>query len=157
MKYVNTNLNYNVKVKLTNEGKQIYKDYYDNEPPTLSIDNEGYATFQMHDFMNIFGHYLHMGTTKMPCETNIQIQYSEQYRPFDNTDELIEFWNKKQGITKATTDCPYIWIKEKSTGDKELITGYTKQSVLLNGSRIPLSTLFERHVFLDNTVIGIEL
>jgi len=156
MKYVNTNLNYNIKVKLTKQGKQIYKDYYNNDPPLLYLDYRGYATFQIHDFMNIFGPHLTMGNNNLPCETAIQIEYQEKYRPFNNIDELIAFWNKKQRITKDTTDCPSIWIKEKETGDKELITGYTKQSVLLNGSHIPLSTLFERYVFLDDTPIGIE-
>ena len=158
MRYISTNLNYNIKVKLTNQGKQTYHLYHydDKDPPTLSVDDEGYSTFQIHEFMSIFGTQFHMGNNNLPCETDIQIQCPEQHRPFNNTDELIEFWNKKQGIIKDTTDCPFIWIKEKETGDKELITGYTNETVLLSGSHIPLSTLFERYVFLDNTPIGIE-
>ena len=37
------------------------------------VDEEGYTRFQMHDFINTFGEYIHVGC-EMPCEPTIQIQ-----------------------------------------------------------------------------------
>ena len=72
-RFKDANLNEYIKVKLTAKGKQIYKDYYDNDPPTLDVDDEGYAKFQMWDFMQIFGEHISMGGP-MICETNVKIQ-----------------------------------------------------------------------------------
>ena len=72
-RFKDANLNDYIKVKLTDKGKQFYNDYYDNDPPTLDIDDEGYSKFQMWDFMRIFGEHIHMGGP-MICETNVKIQ-----------------------------------------------------------------------------------
>ena len=80
IKYRNSNLNYYIKIKLTEEGRIIYKKYYAKyncEAPKLNIDNEGYAQFQIHDFMHIFGERLFMGAT-LPCETYCKIQVKEE-------------------------------------------------------------------------------
>lgn len=78
IKYRNSNLNYYIKIKLTEEGRIIYKKHYAKyncEAPKLNIDNEGYVQFQIHDFMHIFGERLFMGAT-LPCETYCKIQVS---------------------------------------------------------------------------------
>lgn len=60
-KYVKTNLNLYIKVKLNKYGKQIHHDYWRdicrdaNVPYELEVDEEGYTSFQIHDFMHIFG------------------------------------------------------------------------------------------------------
>lgn len=80
IKYRNSNLNYYIKIKLTEEGRIIYKKYYAKyncEAPKLNIDNEGYVQFQIHDFMHIFGERLFMGAT-LPCETYCKIQVKEE-------------------------------------------------------------------------------
>lgn len=65
-KYVKTNLNLYVKVKLNDYGKEIHYNYYKDickavdVPYKLEIDEEGYSSFQIHDFMNIFGEHSHM-------------------------------------------------------------------------------------------------
>ena len=66
-KFVKTNLNLYIKVKLNDYGKKIHYDYWKDIcsdthiPYDLEIDEEGYSTFQMHDFMNTFGEYAHHG------------------------------------------------------------------------------------------------
>ena len=60
-KFVKTNLNYHIKVKLNDYGKQIHHDYWKdicrdaNVSYKLEVDEEGYSSFQIHDFMHIFG------------------------------------------------------------------------------------------------------
>lgn len=80
-KYCDTNLNYYIKVKLTEEGRIIYKKHYAKyncEAPKLNIGDEGYVQFQIHEFMNIFGERLFMGAT-LPCETNCKIQVKDEW------------------------------------------------------------------------------
>lgn len=80
-KYCDTNLNYYIKIKLTEEGRIIYKKHYAKyncEAPKLNIDDEGYVQFQIHEFMNIFGERLFMGAT-LPCETNCKIQVKDEW------------------------------------------------------------------------------
>ena len=73
--YVKTNLNYHIKVKLNDYGKQIHYDYWKdicrdaNVQYKLEVDDEGYSSFQIHEFMNLFGEYAHLGA-KPFLETN---------------------------------------------------------------------------------------
>ena len=81
--YVETNLNYYIKVKLTEYGKQVHREYWKpvcndvrlayKEP---EVDSDGYSSFQMHDFINVFGKHMTMGAP-LVCETNVLIQRSK--------------------------------------------------------------------------------
>lgn len=75
------NLNEYIKVKLTDKGKEIYRNYWhdidDEDVPTLDTDEEGYCKFQLWHFMRIFGEHFSMGGG-YPCETNVKIQIWEK-------------------------------------------------------------------------------
>lgn len=116
--YKNTNFNYRIKVKLTKEGKSIYEKHYadfDCEAPTLEIDKEGYSKFQIHNFMNIFGKNLFMGS-KLPCLMNCKIQVEDEWHfvknnVFPKTQETILI----QALKK---------YKNEDVFYHELVTGY---------------------------------
>lgn len=65
------NLNDNIKVKLTEHGKDIYYHQYDRtnaflgrelcKPSYPKVDEDGYTTFQLWCFMELYG--AHMGMT----------------------------------------------------------------------------------------------
>ena len=65
---IKINLNETVKVKLTDLGKYIYFHRFDAinaragetviQPRWPKIDENGYTTFQLWDFMNIYGEHL---------------------------------------------------------------------------------------------------
>lgn len=65
------NINEYVKVKLTDYGKEIFYHQYDNfnktygkeiiKPRYPEVDSDGYTSFQLWDFMNIYGKYFDMG------------------------------------------------------------------------------------------------
>lgn len=80
-RFRDVNLNEYIKVKLTDKGKEIYRNYWhdldDEHVPTLNIDEEDYCKFQLWEFMRIFGEHFHMGGG-MPCETNVKIQIREK-------------------------------------------------------------------------------
>ena len=64
------NLNDTVKVRLTDLGKDIYYHQYDNlnrqagraicEPKFPDVDEEGYTSFQLWDFIRLYGGYIGM-------------------------------------------------------------------------------------------------
>jgi hypothetical protein len=76
-RFRDVNLNEYIKVKLTDKGKEIYRNHYhdidDEYVPTLDTDEEGYCKFQLWEFMHIFGEHFYMGGG-LPCETNVKIQ-----------------------------------------------------------------------------------
>jgi len=80
-RFRDVNINEFIKVKLTDKGKEIYRNYYndidDEYVPTLDVDEEGFCKFQLWEFMRIFGEHFHMGGD-LPCETNVKIQIREK-------------------------------------------------------------------------------
>lgn len=77
-------LNDSIKVKLTDYGKYIYtahleriNEYYGKRVIRYTKpkeDAEGYSTFQLWDFMNIFGNCLFMGNTEIVIE-NLEFEF----------------------------------------------------------------------------------
>lgn len=83
-KYVKTNLNLYIKVKLNDYGKKIHRDYWKdtyeaiNHSYKLDIDEEGYSTFQIWDFMNIFGEYSCLGGKPFLETNNVLVERSKK-------------------------------------------------------------------------------
>lgn len=81
--FVKTNLNYHIKVKLNDYGKQIHHDYWKDickECDTtyeLKVDKEGYSMFQIHDFMNMFGEHARMGAKPFLETCDVLIERSK--------------------------------------------------------------------------------
>ena len=84
LQYKETNLNDCIKVKLTEKGKEIYRNRFDEdnikklgiEYCEPKIDKDGYTEFQMWDFMRIFGKHFHI-LGNNPCETKCMVQVKE--------------------------------------------------------------------------------
>ena len=81
--YVETNLNYYIKVKLTEHGKEVHREYWEDicrdcghEYHYPEVDSDGYSCFQMHEFMHTFGSEMTMAA-ELVCETNVLIQRSK--------------------------------------------------------------------------------
>ncbi len=84
---VKINLNDKIKVKLTEYGQQIYYQKLEDlnktagrkivKPSFREKDADGYSEFQMHDFMNIYGEYMHccapnvIDPIKIICENEL--------------------------------------------------------------------------------------
>jgi hypothetical protein len=77
------NINYMVKVKLTDYGRDIYYHQYDalnskcnriiNEPRFPKTDENGYTSFQLWNLMELYGPYMKLAAS-LPFETNIFIE-----------------------------------------------------------------------------------
>lgn len=60
--WIEFNLNQSVKVKLNQDGRQHLKEKISYEMPE---DKNGYTTFQMWHFMEIFGEVTHLGMNQL--------------------------------------------------------------------------------------------
>lgn len=66
-KEIHFNINYEVKVKLNEKGKEIYLSYLkeiSSEPECVFVrktNSSGYTTFQLWDLMKLFGDYMSLG------------------------------------------------------------------------------------------------
>jgi hypothetical protein len=84
----------------------------------------------------------------------------EKYKPYISDAELIEdFKNRVSSFAYECDFIPSIWIKEKSNGDKYLITGFIKDDsnaycVLIGTCFVSLSVLLESYTYLDGTPCG---
>ena len=84
MQLTKFNVNNNVRVKLTDAGRQELKrqsDEFNKAWPGVNIDfsrqedENGFTRWQMHELMNVFGHMMTM-TQKIPFDTEILIEQS---------------------------------------------------------------------------------
>lgn len=88
-------------------------------------------------------------------------QYVERkhYRPFRDTDELIKVWGEK---IKAFCDeippivMPLIWVQDKESGARLLITIYKKSWFSTETKCGSMEAIFNWYTFLDGSPCGVE-
>jgi len=75
------NVNDNVRVKLTDVGKEVLNKHWGYMPNWYNdrIDEKGYMSFQLHELMNIFGESVYNGC-EIPFETTILIKEYEEVK-----------------------------------------------------------------------------
>ena len=85
----------------------------------------------------------------------------EKYRPYKNTDELIEDWKERTlaygsaYFSKNPMFCPSIWVKcSENSACKHLITDFTYNSIGINDLICGFEELFEGFTYLDGTPCG---
>lgn len=81
------------------------------------------------------------------------------YRPFRDTDELIEEWDKKLGYRDPTGFAkPYIWVRRKTDlkNCAHLVTDFNCIGVTVQGQGYAMSGLFANFEFLDGSPCGVE-
>ena len=143
------NLNDNIKVKLTEHGKDIYYHQYDRtnafwgrelcKPSYPKIDEDGYTTFQLWHFMELYG--VHIGMTLPNVIEPLDIVFDEPTieperenepschtcehligQPFKPECSLLGSfvdWDRWKG--KAPTNCPLrpIYARNRKAGEEK--------------------------------------
>lgn len=73
------NLNKKVKVKLTDTGINIYKDYWREINPQKepNLDSDGYLEDQLWFIIAIFGKGIHLGAPELPFHPNIKLMENQ--------------------------------------------------------------------------------
>lgn len=80
----------------------------------------------------------------------------DKYVPFENTQELIEAWEKKCPANKDRPKgtMPLIWIKEKEDEYVYLISDFYKTSIGTSSKILNFESLFEEYTFADGSACG---
>lgn len=107
MQYKETNLNNYIKVKLTEKGKEIYRNRFDEddikelgiEYCEPKINKDGYTEFLIWDFMRIFGKHFHI-LGDNPCETKCMVQVKND----ENKTKEEQLENKAEELARESVD-----------------------------------------------------
>ncbi len=73
------NVNDEIEVRLTREGLRIYRLYwkkYNLRPRLLKKNHDGWVSFQLWDFMHIFGNFMYMGGPNVMIGNTVRIAKS---------------------------------------------------------------------------------
>ncbi len=81
-----------------------------------------------------------------------------EYRPFKDTKELVEVFEKIAHILPYDYNffMPFIWIKNRETGDKELILTYGKDRYYTENTAGDMEGLLRYYTFLDGSPCGVK-
>jgi hypothetical protein len=89
------------------------------------------------------------------------VETPQAYRPYENTDELIEDFKERVkkrynvNFCKCPMFSPTIWIKDKRSNTKYLISALYETTVYLSGvDEYYLESLFEDFTYLDGSPCG---
>ena len=83
-----------------------------------------------------------------------------KYRPYETTDEMIEDFKEraKKHYNANFFKCPMfhtsIWVKNKKTDCKSLITDFSKDMVFFSDTRFTTEELFDKYTYLDGSPCG---
>lgn len=120
------NLNDNIRVKLTEHGKDIYYHQYDRtnkllgrevcKPSYPKVDEDGYTTFQLWCFIELYG--IHMGMTLPNVIEPLDIVFDEptielrceECEAFDKTRLLIPQPERKKDTIQTFHDYQVEWL-----------------------------------------------
>lgn len=104
---------------------------------------------------------------KKDCNASFPLFYlveepqEEKYRPYENTDELIEDWKERTlaygsaYFSKNPMFCPSIWVKgDRDSIRKFLITDFNCSYIKSKDHAWTLKELFDGFVYLDGTPCG---
>lgn len=86
----------------------------------------------------------------------------KRYRPYKNSDEMIEDFKKRYNSYGGWSGknnpmyCPLIWIVHKTTRNKSLIASYPDRNVQIASGFSNLESLFKGFTYLDGTPVGIK-
>lgn len=108
------NINEYVKVKLTDYGKEIFYHQYDEinsfykcekiKPHYPKIDKEGYTSFQLWHFMNLYGNYIDMGMQNVIEPLEIVFESAEKTAEWIDLGNAIQCSNCETLYPKVRVD-----------------------------------------------------
>lgn len=76
----------------------------------------------------------------------------KKYRPYKDTDEMIEDFLKRFNSNVPKNTMPFIWLKNCTA--KSLISGFGKYYVCIESKFLEMKELFEDYIYLDGSPCG---
>ena len=85
-----------------------------------------------------------------------RVKPEPKYRPYKDTDELIEDWKWRFNPNAywPEHEVPLIWIWDKDEGEKMLVTGFRRQEVNTTDAIISMALLLKSYTYLDGSLCG---
>lgn len=80
----------------------------------------------------------------------------KKWRPYKDTDEMIEDFKKRFNVVCSMYELPLIWVQEKNTASKRFIANFYGSIVGMTDDTKLLSKLFDRYTYLDGSPCGVE-
>ena len=95
---------------------------------------------------------------KQPAEEEDKdtLKPESNYRPYVNTDELVDEYLRMTGFVFSEYVKPLIWVRNKKSGDAHAITGYFGGYVKVSDEVISVGALYVRFTYLDLSPCGIK-
>lgn len=87
------------------------------------------------------------------CDYRIKPEEST-YRPYKDTEEMVEDFVKRTGKTYSKMDMPLIYVKYKKANCKYLINTFYDDLVEFDGSVYTLVNLYSDYTYLDGSPLG---
>lgn len=89
-------------------------------------------------------------------ECDFRIKPEPTYRPYKDTDEMIEDFKKRFNVEVPPYALPEIWVENKFSKVRRLITGFRVISVDIYDSEWSMNELFNRYTYLDGSPCGMK-
>lgn len=83
-----------------------------------------------------------------------RVKPEPEYRPYKDTDEMIEDYKVRSKCPFDLNMFPCIWVRNKANKAKYYITGFTENLVQWQGTLKSLDILFEEYTYPDGSPIG---
>lgn len=91
--------------------------------------------------------------------SNISFQFAREiigeepkYRPYKDTDEMVEDFKRRAEITTSEMSLPLIWVKSKKTDFRYLLSDFGTATV----DAVGFSDLLDDYTYLDGSPCGIK-
>ena len=91
-------------------------------------------------------------------EYRIKPEVEKNYRPFKDTNELIQYWVGKfttGTIIEDNLTKPLIWVRAKGTSNCYLVGGFGDFDIYVKGVWMHFDNLCKKYEFLDGTPCGV--
>lgn len=82
----------------------------------------------------------------------IIVEEEPKYRPYADTEEMINDFCERSGAKRSKMGEPFIWVKKDES--KYLILDFEKDKVWTNFNSLTMQELFEIYTYCDETPIG---
>lgn len=86
-----------------------------------------------------------------------RVKPEKEYRPYENTDEMIEDWKTRFEVPDwPTYSMPLIWVVQKGTDRKIFLSDISMDDVTAVFSYTSMNGLLEGYTYLDGSPCGKE-
>ena len=85
-----------------------------------------------------------------------RIKPEEKYRPYKDTDEMIEDFKRRFNVQVPPYAMPMIWVRDKGTNVRSHVSAFFAKNVTFRDATWWLDVLFENFTYLDGSPCGIR-